>query len=35
VKLPFGEEGLLRVDYAYQDFGILTQVHRFSMTMAF
>jgi len=35
VKLPFGEDGLLRVDYAYQDFGILTQVHRFSMTMAF
>lgn len=35
VRVPFGEESELRFDYAYQDFGILTQVHRFSMTLAF
>ncbi|UCC43044.1 MAG: PorV/PorQ family protein [Candidatus Zixiibacteriota bacterium] len=35
VKVPFGEEGVLRVDYAFQDFGILTSVHRFSFSIAF
>jgi hypothetical protein len=35
IKVPFGEQSELRVDYAYQDFGILTQVHRFSMSLAF
>jgi len=35
LRVPFGEDSELRVDYAYQDFGILTQVHRFSMSMAF
>jgi hypothetical protein len=35
LKLPFGDVGELRVDYAYQDFGILTQVHRFTMMVAF
>jgi hypothetical protein len=35
VKIPFGEDGELRVDYAYQDFGILTQIHRFTMSLAF
>jgi hypothetical protein len=33
--LPFGEEGELRVDYAFQDFGVLTEVHRFSLAVAF
>jgi hypothetical protein len=35
VRIPYGEEGELRIDYAYQDFGVLTEVHRFSMTLAF
>jgi len=35
VRLPFNEEQEIRVDYAFQDFGILTQVHRFSLTFAF
>lgn len=35
VRVPFGEESELRFDYAYQDFGILTEVHRFSMSIAF
>ena len=35
LRLPFGEEGELRFDYAFQDFGILTEVHRFSMLIAF
>lgn len=35
VRAPFGEESELRFDYAYQDFGILTEVHRFSMSIAF
>lgn len=34
-RVPFGEESELRVDYAFQDFGILTEVHRFSMSLAF
>ncbi|UCG60728.1 MAG: PorV/PorQ family protein [Candidatus Zixiibacteriota bacterium] len=35
VRVPFGEESELRFDYAYQDFGILTEVHRFTMSIAF
>jgi hypothetical protein len=35
VKMPFGEEREIRVDYAWQDFGILTQVHRFTLGFAF
>lgn len=35
VKVPFGEEREIRVDYAWQDFGILTQVHRFTLGFAF
>lgn len=35
LALPFGEESEISVDYAFQDFGILTQVHRFSMAFAF
>lgn len=35
IKLPFGDESELRIDYAFQDFGILTEVHRFSMAIAF
>jgi hypothetical protein len=35
LKFPFGEEGELHVDYAFQDFGILTEVHRFTMSIAF
>jgi hypothetical protein len=35
LKLPFGQDKEIRVDYAYQDFGILTQVHRFSMSISF
>lgn len=35
VRLPFGEEKELRVDYAFQDYGILTEVHRFSMSISF
>lgn len=33
--LPVGEEIDLTVDYAYQDFGFLNQVHRFSLGLAF
>ncbi|MCP4686205.1 MAG: PorV/PorQ family protein [bacterium] len=35
LRLPFGDEGEMRVDYAYQDFGILTEVHRFTLALAF
>ncbi len=35
LRLPFGEEMELRFDYAYQDYGILTEVHRFSMSFGF
>ena len=35
IRVPFGEESEIRVDYAFQDFGILTEVHRFSMSIAF
>ena len=33
--IPFGEERSLQVDYAFQDFGILTEVHRFTMYLSF
>jgi hypothetical protein len=35
MRIPYGEEGLMSFDYAYQDFGILTEVHRFTMAFAF
>lgn len=35
MRVPYGEEGLISFDYAYQDFGILTEVHRFTMAFAF
>jgi hypothetical protein len=35
IRIPFGEDSEVRVDYAFQDFGILTEVHRFSMSVAF
>lgn len=35
LRIPYGEEGLISVDYAFQDFGILTEVHRFTMAFAF
>lgn len=35
VRLPFGEDRELRFDYAFQDFGVLSEVHRFTMSIAF
>lgn len=35
LRLPFGEDRELRFDYAFQDFGLLTEVHRFTMAIAF
>lgn len=35
MRLPFGEDGEIRFDYAFQEFGILTEVHRFTMAFAF
>jgi len=35
LSIPFGNDREISVDYAFQDFGILTQVHRFSMSLAF
>ncbi len=35
LRLPVGEEIELAIDYAYQDFGYLTQVHRFSIGLGF
>ncbi len=35
LRLPFGEDQELRFDYAFQDFGVLTEVHRFTMSLAF
>ena len=35
IRVPFGEDGEMRVDYAFQDFGILTQIHRFTFAIAF
>ena len=34
-RLPFGPESEFRVDYAFQDFGVLEEVHRFTMSFAF
>ncbi|MEW6411621.1 MAG: PorV/PorQ family protein [Candidatus Zixiibacteriota bacterium] len=35
LRVPFGQESELKFDYAFQDFGILTEVHRFSMSISF
>lgn len=35
MRIPYGEEGQISFDYAYQDFGLLTEVHRFTMAFAF
>lgn len=35
LRVPFGEESEIRFDYAFQDFGVLTEVHRFTMSLAF
>ena len=35
MRLPYGEESEISFDYAYQDFGLLTEVHRFTMAFAF
>ena len=35
LRMPYGEEGLISFDYAYQDFGLLTEVHRFTFAFAF
>jgi hypothetical protein len=35
LKWPFGEASEIRVDYGYQDFGFLREIHRFSLTVAF
>lgn len=35
LRVPFAEESELRFDYAFQDFGVLTEVHRFTMSIAF
>jgi hypothetical protein len=35
MRLPYGEEGQISFDYAYQDFGLLTEVHRFTVGFAF
>jgi hypothetical protein len=35
MRLPYGEDQEIKVDYAYQDFGVLTQLHRFTLSLAF
>jgi len=35
MRLPYGENGLISFNYAYQEFGILTEVHRFTVGFAF
>jgi hypothetical protein len=35
MRLPYGDDGQISFDYAYQDFGILTEVHRFTLGFAF
>jgi len=35
LRVPFAKDREIRVDYAYQDMGILNQAHRFSLGMAF
>jgi len=35
LKWPFGESREIRIDYGYQDFGFLREIHRFSLAVAF
>ncbi len=35
LKWPFGEASEIRIDYGYQDFGFLREIHRFSFSVAF
>jgi hypothetical protein len=35
LKWPLGEAREIRIDYGYQDFGFLREVHRFSLAVAF
>lgn len=35
LKWPFSEASEIRVDYGYQDFGLLREIHRFSLSVAF
>lgn len=35
IRVPFAEESEMRIDYAYQDYGILTEVHRFTLAVRF
>lgn len=35
VRLPMGEDREMSIDYAFQDFGILTEIHRFTFKIAF
>ena len=35
LRLPFAKDREIRVDYAYQDMGLLNQAHRFSLGIAF
>lgn len=35
MRLPMNDDRSISVDYAFQDFGILTEVHRFTLAMSF
>lgn len=35
LKWPFGENTEIRIDYGYQNFGFLREIHRFSLAVAF
>lgn len=35
LRLPLNQDRSISVDYAFQDFGILTEVHRFTLAMSF
>jgi hypothetical protein len=35
LKWPFGEASEIRIDYGYQDFGFLREIHRYSLAVAF
>jgi hypothetical protein len=35
LRWPFGEASEIRIDYGYQDFGFLREIHRFSFSVAF
>ena len=35
LKWPLGETSEIRIDYGYQDFGFLREIHRFSFSVAF